>query len=63
MKLKPTAPVSEARHERKLHTPVRFRIEKTLDDVNEWMKPLIESLALEVESMKVSEQEIVVDFK
>jgi hypothetical protein len=70
VKLQPLAPISEARHEKKLHAPVRFRIENlgsksdfNLDDVNAWMKPLIESLCLEIDSMEVNGDEILFHFK
>ena len=66
LKLKPSAPISEARHEKKIHTPVRFSIEKIsfgLEDVFEWMKALIESLAIEIVSQEKTSEEFVIEFR
>jgi len=70
VKLKSTAPISDARHEKKLHTPIRFRIDKLggksefgLDDVIGWMGSLIESLSMEIVSKEVDRDEAVFEFK
>jgi hypothetical protein len=68
--LKPSAPIAEARHEKKLHTPVQFSIEKIgsgfgfgFEDVCQWMKALIESLEIEIVSQEKTSEEFVVTFR
>jgi len=68
LKLKPSAPIAEARHEKKLHTPVQFSIEKIgsgfgFEDVCQWMKALIESLEIEIISQEKTSEEFVVTFR
>jgi|FrelakmetLWP11LW_1041352.scaffolds.fasta_scaffold175225_1 hypothetical protein len=66
LKLKPSAPIAEARHEKKLHTPVQFSIEKIgfgFEDVCQWMKALIESLEIEIVSQEKASEEFVVTFR
>jgi hypothetical protein len=70
LKLKASAPISETRHEKKLHIPVQFSIEKLdsksefdLEDVDKWINGLIQSLSIEVMKKEKTDKEILIQFR
>ena len=70
LKVKASAPISEARHVKKIFTPVRFNIDKLcskvefdLNDVLTWIKSLIATLSIDIVGLDVNDEEINVGFR
>ena len=70
LKLKASAPICEARHVKKIFTPVRFNIDRLcskvefdLNDVLTWIKSLIATLSIDIVGLDVNDEEINVGFR